>query len=355
MDTENVAPEVAMRRLIFGGWASQALRTMVFLDLADHLAGGPLSADDLADAAGVDAGALKRLLAVLATLGLCEHTGSAVALTPLGSLLRTDTHGSLKAIASLLTAPWMARVWEALPDAVRTGRPVFQDVHGKGVWEYLTENQEQAAVFDAAMTGGADQRAAAVLEACDLSMVETTVDVGGGQGRLLAAVLAAHPEMRGVVVDRAEVLVAAGSVLAAADVTDRCELTAADFFESVPDGGDVYILAQIIHDWPDHDALEILRVCAAAMEPGARLLLVEQVLPSGGARHAVPALMDVNMLVMLGGKERTTEEYEALLETSGFAGTVVTPTSGMWSVVEATRRDMAKAGGTDRLARTIRR
>jgi hypothetical protein len=261
-----------------------------------------------------------------------------VALTPLGSLLRSDTQGSLRDVASFITAPWMLRVWEALPDAVRTGESVFDDVHGMGVWEYLTANPEHGTVFDAAMTGSTEGRSTAILGTCDLSRVRTVVDVGGGQGRMLTALLAANPQMRGVVVDRPEVLAAAGPLLTAAGLRDRCELTAADFFKAVPAGGDVYVLAQILHDWPDRDALEILRVCAAAMAPGARLIIVEQVLPPGGPRTILPALMDVNMLIMLGGQERTGDEYEALLDASGFTNTIVTTTSDLWSVVEATKR-----------------
>ena len=120
--------------------------------------------------------------------------------------------------------------------------------------------------------------------------------------------------------------------------SDRCELAAADFFKSVPEGGDVYVLAQILHDWPDHDALGILRVCAAAMAPAPGCSSSSRCFPAVAPRNVLPALMDVNMLIMLGGKERTGDEYEALLETSGFTGTVVKPTSGMWSVVEATKR-----------------
>ena len=307
MDTETVPPQVAMRRLICGAWTSQALRPWS-PRTRRSLAQGPRTVDDLANAAEVDAGALRRLLAVLVAVGLCgAANGSAVALTPMGSLLRPDTQGSLKALASLHTAPWVLQVWEALPDAMRSGESVFKQVHSTGLWEYLTANPEQAAVFDAAMTGGAEQRAEAILEMCDLSGVRTAVDVGGGQGRLLAALLVATPQMRGVVVDRPEVLAAAGPVLTAAGVNDRCELASADFFKNVPAGGDVYVLAQILHDWPDHDALEILRVCATAMAPGARLLIVEQVLPGGGARNVVPALMDINMLVMLGGQEREAQ------------------------------------------------
>ena len=127
-------------------------------------------------------------------------------------------------------------------------------------------------------------------------------------------------------------------VLTAAGVSDRCDLASADFFETVPGGGDIYVLAQILHDWPDRHALNILQICAAAMRPGARLLIVEQVLPSGGARNVVPAVMDINMLIMLGGQERTGDEYEALLEASGFTDTAVNTTSGMWSSLEATKR-----------------
>jgi hypothetical protein len=340
MDADKVLPPVALMRLILGGCASLAVRTMVSLNLADHLARGARGVNELAEAADVDVGALRRLLAVLAALGLCERIDgpATVALTPMGSLLRSDSPGPFKNLTSVMTAPWITRAWEALPEAIRTGETVFDDVHGMGFWEFLAANPDEAAVFNAGMTGGAEQRAAAILEVCDLTGVQTTIDIGGGQGRLVATLLAETPGMRGIVVDRAEVVAGAGSVLASAGVIDRCEVVAADFFVDVPSGGDVYVLAQILHDWADDEALAILRVCAAAMAPGARLIVVEQVLPSTDAVDLIPVLTDINMLVLVGGQERNGAEYSALLEEAGFSGTVVLPTRARWTVVEATRR-----------------
>jgi hypothetical protein len=234
MDADEIPPPVALTGLILGGCASQALRTMVILDLADHLARGPRDIDDLAEVANVDAGALRRLINVLTALGLCERIdGSAtVALSPLGSLLRSDAPGPFKAVASVMTAPWIMRAWEDLPDAISTGKSVFGQAHGLSFWDDVSVNPSEGAAFNAAMTGGAEQRAAAILKACDLTGANVTIDVGGGQGRLIAALLAAAPQMRGVVVDRAEVLASARAVLADSGVIDRCELSAADFFET---------------------------------------------------------------------------------------------------------------------------
>ena len=340
MAAEEVPLRVVMMGLILGGCASQALRTMVVLDLPDHLAQGPRDIDDLAEAAEVDAGALSRLITVVTALGLCERIdGSAtVALTPLGSLLRSDAPGPFKALTSVMTAPWINRAWEELPDAIGAGKSVFEQAHGLGFWDYMSVNPEEGAAFNAAMTGGAAQRAAAILETCDLTAAKIMIDVGGGHGRLVAALLAAAPQMRGVVVDRAEVLAGANAVLAETGVIDRCELAAADFFETVPSGGDVYVLAQILHDWPDEAARKILATCATAMAPGTRLLIVEQVLSSGDAQLLLPALNDINMLVLLGGQERNAAEYRALLDEAGFTDMVVRPTGGAWTVVEATRR-----------------
>ena len=186
------------------------------------------------------------------------------------------------------------------------------------------------------MTGSADARARALLTARDLSAIGTLVDVGGGQGRLLASALAATPGLRGVLFDRPEVLPGAEAFLSAAGVADRCSLIAGDFFAAVPPGGDAYTLALIIHDWPDEEATAILRACHRAMAPGARLWIVEQVIQPGDA-YDRGKLLDLLMLVLFGAQERTAEEYRALLEAAGFGQVAVHPTDTPYSVVEAVR------------------
>ena len=257
--------------------------------------------------------------------------------------MRSDVPDSARAFVLFITAPWVERGWEELPHAVRTGEPTFPRVHGVGFWDYLAAHPEDGALFDAAMSGGASARAEALRAVRDLSSVGTVVDVGGGQGRLLATLLAAVPGLRGVLVDRPEVVAGADAVLRAAGVADRCEIVGGDFFTAVSPGGDVYVLAQIVHDWPDAEALAILRACHRAMAPGARLWVIEQVLPpaDGSDLHeqAGPTLLDLNMLVLFGGgQERTAEEYRQLLDAAGFGEIAILPTDTPWSVVEAVRR-----------------
>lgn len=220
-------------------------------------------------------------------------------------------------------APQFERAWHELPDAVRTGGPVYGRVHGLGFWDYLTAHPEEGARFDAAMSGGAE-RARMLIESGKLAGLGTLVDVGGGQGRLLAAALAAVPELRGVLVDRPEVLPGAEPILAAAGVRDRCDLVASD------------ILAAVIHDWPDEQAVTILRACYQAMRPGARLWLIENVLAEGTA-GASTHLLDLLMLVLFGAQERTAEEFQAPVQAAGFVEVAVHFGEAPWGLVEGVR------------------
>ena len=335
--TDGLPPRAAVSQLATGYWVSQAVRAMAVLDLADHLASGPRTVDDLAEETGAHAPSLARLLRTLGVLGLCERDDAGrVRLTALGDAMRSDVPDSARAFVLFITAPWVERGWEELPHAVRTGEPTFPRVHGVGFWDYLAAHPEDGALFDAAMSGGASARAEALRAVRDLSSVGTVVDVGGGQGRLLATLLAAVPGLRGVLVDRPEVVAGADAVLRAAGVADRCEIVGGDFFTAVPPGGDVYVLAQIVHDWPDAEALAILRACHRAMAPGARLWIVEQVIQPGDA-YDRGKLLDLLMLVLFGAQERTAEEYRALLEAAGFGQIAVHPTDTPYSVVEAVR------------------
>jgi hypothetical protein len=257
-------------------------------------------------------------------------------LTEVGEFFRSDVLGSVWASVLAIHAPYLEQVWGELPEAVRTGEPVFSRVHGLGFWDYLTAHPEEGARFDAAMTGSSEKRARALLAARDLSGLGTLVDIGGGQGRLLAVALMATPGLRGMLFDRPEVLPGAEAFLASVGVRERCDLVGGDFFEAVPAGGDAYVLAQIVHDWPDEQAVAILRSCYQAMAPGARVWLMEQVIEPGGA-SAQANQLDLLMLISFGAQERTAEEYRALLEAAGFHDMMVYATPSPWSVVEAVR------------------
>jgi O-methyltransferase domain/IclR helix-turn-helix domain len=337
LGTEGLPPREAVQQMLNAAWASHAVRTMAALGLADHLSSGPRTVGELAEATGSHAPTLFRFLRTLAALGLCTTNGDGrVHLTQRGEVLRSDTLGSVRPYALAIHAPHVERAWDRLAEAVRTGKPAFPRVHGVDLWDFLAARPDEQALFDAAMTGGADVRARALLTARDLAGLGTLVDIGGGQGRLLAAALAANPGLRGVLFDRPEVLPGAEAFLAAAGVRDRCEWVGGDFFAAVPAGGDAYVLALIIHDWPDEAATAILRACHQAMAPGARLWLVEQVVQPGDAYDRAK-LRDLLMLVLFGAQERTEAEYRVLLEAAGFERISVHPTDTPYSVVEAVR------------------
>ena len=215
--TDNLPPRAAVSQMATGYWVSQAVRAMAVLSLADHLASGPRTAADLAEATGAHAPSLARLLRALVALGLCGREATErFRLTPLGEALRSDVPDSARSFVLFFTAPWFERGWEELPHAVRTGEPTFPRVHGAGFWDYLGAHPEDGALFDAAMSEGASARAEALRAVRDLSSIGTVVDVGGGQGRLLAGLLEATPGLSGVLLDRPEVVAGAEAVLRAA-------------------------------------------------------------------------------------------------------------------------------------------
>lgn len=316
---------------------AQVARTMVVLGIPDHLTDRPCTVGELAQLTGTHSPSLARLVRALVSLGLCTYgQDNRVKLTPLGETLRSDTPDSLTSMALLLTAPWLQRIWENLPEAIRTGGAVCSQAHGVSFWDYLAAHPDDGKTFDAGMTEGAVNRGQALLAARDLTRIGTLVDVGGGAGRLLTVVLAGIPGLRGHLVDRPDVVEGADEVLQAASVADRCTVTGADFFVSVPRGGDAYVLAQILHDWPDKEAFAILRTCHQAMDAGTRLWIIERVLPQDDG-SAGDALRDLNMLVLVGGQERTADEYQALLEEAGFGDMAIHATEIGWDVIEVIR------------------
>jgi SAM-dependent methyltransferase len=316
-------PDVALlRRKILGAVLSRAIHAVTEAGVVDRLAAGPAPVAELAEACGVDAHALQRFLRALAGEGLFVRIGpDAWALTPMGALLRSDTPGSLRHLCTLFTGP-AYEVWELAPYALRTGKPAFAQRFGLPMFDWLAEHPDRGEEFTAAQAGLVTNRLLPLLDH-DWTGVGTVVDVGGGNGTLLAALLQDRPSMTGTVFDLPEVVEQAGPLLDAAGVSDRCTLTGGDFFASVPSGADAYVLAQILHDWDDDDALRILRRCREAMRHDARLLVLEQVLFDDDGPD--PAnLLDLHMLVLLGGRERTEAQWRKLLSRAGLAIATIT-------------------------------
>lgn len=327
----------SLRSLITGYEASQVIYVAARLGVADLLAEGPRTAEDLAEALRVDAGALHRVLHALAALGLLAHLGgSRYALTRSGARLRDGVPGSLRAVA-LLAGERSYHAWGGLLHSVQTGETAFRHVFGVGTFDYMAAHPEIAGFYNEAMAAGAAERAAAVVAAYDFSGSGTVVDVGGGHGTLLVAILSANSGVRGVLFERESVTIGARARIEAAGLSSRCAVVSGDFFQSVPGDGDLYLLSHIIHNWDDQRSGKILASCRAAMSPGAKLLILEQVLPERFApsRAAVQAAMaDLHMLAITGGQERTAGEYQGLLAATGFTLTSVTGTGVAESLVE---------------------
>jgi O-methyltransferase domain/Dimerisation domain len=323
-----------LRRLTNGFQVSQAIHVAATLGIADLLGEGPRSIDDLAVATGTSAPALTRLLRALASVGIFADVGGRIGQTPLSNYLRADVTGSLRAWAMRIGRPDHWRTWGELERSVRSGAPAFPELYGATAWDWRAAHPEENAIFNAAMTGISAGMVDSIVAAYDFSQFRSLVDVGGGEGALLAAILTANHQLRGIVFDLPHVVTGAKDVLERAGVTDRCQLMTGSFFETVPPGADAYILKSIIHDWDDAAALAILRRCRVAVPDSGRLLLVEHVLKA--VNEADPArFSDLNMLVILGGQERDPGEFERLCAGAGFRLTAIIPTASAYSVIEA--------------------
>ncbi|MDQ3657135.1 MAG: methyltransferase [Chloroflexota bacterium] len=290
--------------------------------------------DDLARATGTHPGALYRLLRALAGAGVMrEEEGGRFALTDLGDCLRTDVPESLAGWTAFVGEPYHWQVWGDLLHSVQTGEDAFHHVHGTDPWSYRARHPERSARFDRAMAAVSRQVAAAILATYDFGRFGTVVDIAGGTGTFLAAILARHATMQGVLFDLPHVVAGAEPILTAAGVTDRCAIVEGSFFEAVPAGGDAYILKAILHDWDDEDCLRILHRCRRAMTDGASLLAVEREL---GPPNESPdgKFSDLNMLVATGGRERSPEEYGVLFASAGFRFVGFTPSASGTGVFE---------------------
>lgn len=318
MDNGERPASAVLRDLVNGYQISQAIHVAATLGVADLLADGPKRSDELAADLSAHPGALYRLLRALATVGVFrEEPGQRFTLTPLGDCLRSDAAEPLRGWAAYIGRPPAWQAWAGLLDSVRTGENAFRRVHGVSVWEYRAAHPAEGMVFDRAMTDLSRRGNRAVLDAYDFSGLGTVVDVGGGQGALLAALLAEYPAMRGVLYDLPHVVPAAERVMRQAGVSDRCTVRGGDFFESIPPDGDGYLLKGVMQDWNDDCCLAILRRIRCVIAPTARLFVLETAV-AGPNEGRAAKFSDLNMLVSPGGQNRTLAEYRALLAAAEF-------------------------------------
>jgi hypothetical protein len=324
-------------QLITGRFVSAAVGVVAKLGIADMLASGPKTADDMAKRADVHAESLYRVLRMLSMVGvLVETEPHTFALTPVGDTLRSNVPGSMLGMALWITSPTNYQCWGELMYSVKTGQPAADTVLGMPVFEYLFhENPDVGEVFNNAMTAFATESHSTAVEAYNFGDFKKVIDVGGGHGALMSAILKANPGVYGVVFDLPEVVAGAGKLLSERGVADRCETVGGDFFQSVPSGGDAYVSSVVIHDWSDEKAAIILSNIRQAMNPGAKVLLVEAVIPHGNDPHP-GKVIDLEMLVMTpGGRERTANQFATLFAMAGLKLTRIVPTQSYTSVIEA--------------------
>ena len=320
---------------MMGSLASQALYVAAKLGIADLLADGPKTIEQLANATSTDAPSLYRVLRALASMGVfTEPEARTFALTASAEPIRSDVPNSLRDVTIFMGEDWHWNVWGKLLYSVRTGKPAWAQVHGDEVFGYFEKNPEAGQIFNRAMSSFTGIAAEAVVDGYDFSGIETVVDIAGGHGRLLTGILEANPTLRGVLFDLAHVIAGAREQVATSTAAERIEFVDGDFFASVPEGADAYLMKHIIHDWDDERAIKILQNIKRAMKPNGRVLLVEALIAEGN-KQDFGKVLDLEMLVSPGGKERTADEYKELFARAGLKLTRIVPTKSPYSVIEA--------------------
>jgi hypothetical protein len=333
---QEASPAEALLELTTGVWTTQGLWAAACLGIADRLASGPKTPATLAAETGTLARPLHRVLRALASLGVfAEDADGRFANTPSSECLRSDVPRSLRDYVMFIGQPWHLAAFGEILHSLRTGRPSIDRVVGKPIWEFFSTDAEVGRLFNAAMTGIIADTADAVRDAYDFTGVRTLVDVGGGHGQLLGTVLAANRHLRGVLFDQPLVIDGARATFDRLGVANRVSCVGGDFFRSVP-AADAYVTSHIIHDWDDERAEAILKTIHRAAEPRARLLVVETVIPAGNA-FSFGKLLDLEMLCLPGGIERTEAEYRALFKAAGFRLERVLATPASTQIIEGVK------------------
>jgi hypothetical protein len=325
-------PRVMIRQMALAMRTSRLLYVAAEMGLADHVANGPMGSAELASAVSADAGAIRRLMRVLCVMGMfSEEAPGQYRLTAMGDHLRRDHPRSLRPVVLFLAGPFRWQLWSDLLESVRTGEAATQRLFGCDIFEYYATHPTEQAIMSENMRASSDLATRAIVASCDFSRFSMLIDIGGGTGELLGSVLAANPQLHGILLDRPAVVAQAHAVLEQHGVADRCTVQAGDFFEAVPRGADALMLKNVLHDWNDLKAIDILIRCREAMSRNARLLVIDRLMPPRAEAGAQidPFLIDLDMLVGAGGCERTEAEFGTLLSRAGLALTTITPTRAL--------------------------
>lgn len=332
-----VPPDAILSQMIWGGLMQQSICVAARLSIADFLAEKPQTAGVLAAQTETHESSLYRVLRLLASAGVfAENASGKFELTPIGELLRKDAPNSMRDFAIMLGEDWMWHAWLELMHSVKTGEVAHEKVQGMSSFEFFEKNEKAGKVFNRAMTNLSKMAVPAIVEAYDFSGAKKIVDIAGGHGFLLSGILQANPGARGVLFDLPYVIENAGELLEKEGTATRVELVPGDFFENVAAGGDIYLMKHIIHDWNDAQSVKILQSIHRAINEDGELLIVEMVVPQGN-EPSPSKMLDIEMLVMEGGKERTEKEYRDLLAAADFRLTRIVPTRSPYSIVEAVK------------------
>jgi hypothetical protein len=335
---KNLPPSAVMFNFIMGRWVSCVIYVAAKLELADRLKHGPRTVEELATAAEVQAPALYRVLRALASVGIfAEAKDKRFKLTPLAATLQKAAPGSMHAAALMLGEKYWEDAWAQLLHGVKTGEMPFLKAHGIPPFEYLEKHPEDLKIFGETMTSVSSTENPAISAALKLSGIRTIVDVGGGNGSLLATILKANPKLKGVLFDQPSVIARAGQDrhVTAKGVAERCSLESGNFFEAVPKGGDAYLMKRTLHDWDDERCAKILANCRAAMSEKGMVFVVDAVIAPGNEPDR-GKLLDMQMLV-IGGRERTKQEFAKVFRAAGLKLTRVIPTKCPLSMVVGVR------------------
>jgi len=333
---KEIPPPLQMLQIISGFWVARCVYVVAKLGIADLIKDESKTADELAAATGTHGPSLFRVLRALAAVGvITQDSKNRFGGTALSQTLGSGP-GSIRAFAMTELGEEHYPAWGELLYSVRTGGIAFDKALGAPIWEFFAKNPENAQIFNDAMSGMTAQANEAIHAVYDFAGINTIIDVGGGHGGLITGILKKNPSMRGILFDAPEVIEGAKASLQNSDVADRCQLVAGNFFKAVPEGGDAIVMKWIIHDWNDEQSVEIMKNCHRALPESGKLILIEAVIPGTSEPH-FGKFMDLNMLVMTGGRERTEAEFRQLYEASGFRLTRIVPSESPFSVIEGVK------------------
>lgn len=328
------SPQDQLRAMTRNWKLAPILYAITELEIADHLADSPKTVTELAELTDTHAPSLYRLLRAVVTIDLfhCNEMEQ-FDLTPLSNVLRKDVENSMRKIILWNCSPMFWRSWGELLHTLSTGEVAFQHAYGKGFFEHLDANPADSELFNVSMTRMTTEDAETMLTAFDFSEYTSVVDIGGGHGTLITAILQRYEDLHGAIFDLPQVVEGTQAIIESEGLSDRCQVIGGDFFQQVVSGYGLYIMKDIVHDWDDVQAIRILQKTHEAMSENARLLIMERIVPPNNEMHG-SKWVDLTMMLVTGGKERTREEYQALLSQAGFEITRIIPTDAAYSIIE---------------------